>query len=302
MQILRKKEGFEGQRAIILPREVIGLQCAHNPVIQHAYITDIGYYPRAMHHYRQRTTGIDQNILIYCIEGKGWIQIEGGKQNISAGNFFIVPAHLPHAYASDKENPWTIYWMHMKGKTANAICSSVISEFRSYRGIVKYSEKRIALFDELYAALERGYSSEQMQYANLILTHYLASFLFDEKFNTGQKTKSPDAVDVAIDFMQENLSISLSLAQIAASANLSPSHFVALFHKKTGFAPVAYFNHLKIQKACQYLQFTDELIKEISYTLGIDDHYYFSRLFKKLMGVSPLEYRQRLRPVKKFSA
>lgn len=301
MKLLRKKEGFEGQRAIVLPREVIGLQCAHNPVIQYAYITDIGYYPRAMHHYRQRAAGIDQNILIYCVEGKGWIQIDGVRQNIAAGNFFVVPARMAHAYASDKENPWTIYWMHIKGKAADAVCDSMVSENRGYRGMLKYSEQRIALFDELYASLERGYSNDQVLYANLILSHYLASFLFDEKFSTRERSSSRDAVDVAIDFMQENLARSLTLAQIAASANLSASHFVALFHKKTGFAPVAYFNHLKIQKACQYLQFTDELIKEISYTLGIEDHYYFSRLFKKLMGVSPLEYRRRLRPVNKLT-
>ena len=60
---------------------------------------------------------------------------------------------------------------------------------------------------------------------------------------------------------------------------------------KTGFSPIEYFNHLKVQKACQYLLFTDLRVKEIADKLGIEDPYYFSRMFSKLMGMSPGTYR-----------
>ena len=56
---------------------------------------------------------------------------------------------------------------------------------------------------------------------------------------------------------------------------------------------VEYFNHLKIQKACQFLSFTDMPFKELSINVGIDDQYYFSRMFSRLMGISPTEYRKR---------
>jgi AraC-like DNA-binding protein len=64
-----------------------------------------------------------------------------------------------------------------------------------------------------------------------------------------------------------------------------------LFKQKTGFAPMEYFNQLKVQKACQYLLFTDLRIKEIAEQLGMEDPYYFSRMFKGVMGLSPKEYR-----------
>ena len=47
-----------------------------------------------------------------------------------------------------------------------------------------------------------------------------------------------------------------------------------------------------MQKACQYLLFTELRIKEIAFRLGMDDAYYFSRLFSKVMGVSPKAYRE----------
>lgn len=103
-----------------------------------------------------------------------------------------------------------------------------------------------------------------------------------------------DTAAIAIDYMQQHVSGKLTLSDMAAHVNLSASHFAAVFQKKTGFAPIEYFNHLKIQRACQHLQFTDERIKEISAALGIEDSYYFSRLFKKMIGVSPAQYRERL--------
>jgi AraC-like DNA-binding protein len=76
------------------------------------------------------------------------------------------------------------------------------------------------------------------------------------------------------------------------------SHYSSLFKKKTGFSPIDYFNHLKIQKACQYLQFTQLRIREIALKVGISDPLYFSRLFTQTMGYSPKEYRQHRSAVK----
>jgi AraC-like DNA-binding protein len=291
---MRKKEGFNGQRAIMIPRKVLTMQCAKNEVINECYITDIGYYPKASHHYRKRHAGIDQNILVYCVEGKGWFECDNLRQQVSAGNFFIVPANLAHAYGADEQNPWTIYWVHFKGKVANAMCFSLISKLNGYRGLVKYAEPRISFFDEMYSNLQRGYSHDHIVYANLCLPHFFASFRFDEKFNLSKSEMPYDTAGVVIDFMQQHLQGKLTLNEMASHVNLSASHFAAVFQKATGFAPIEYFNHLKIQRACQHLQFTKERINEVSAAVGIEDPYYFSRLFKKMIGISPAQYRERL--------
>jgi AraC-like DNA-binding protein len=80
---------------------------------------------------------------------------------------------------------------------------------------------------------------------------------------------------------------------MAGSINLSVSHFCFLFKKKTGFPPIEYFNHLKVQKACQYLLFTNLRIKEISQMVGVDDQYYFTRMFTKVMGLAPMKYKEK---------
>jgi AraC-like DNA-binding protein len=293
MKIVKKKEGFKGQRAIILPRNIISLQCNDNDIIGQSYITDIGYYPKAQFHYRKRAHGIDQNVLIYCVEGSGSAQIGDNKYSIDPGNFIVIPAGVPHSYAADEDHAWTIYWIHFKGKISDAMSNLMVKEFKGYKGTVNYSEKRTVLFDEIYTNLEKGYGTENIYYANMCLWQFISSFIFDNKFNFITKTATNDISSHAIDFMQKHLDKTLKLSEIAHAVNTSVSHFAAVFRNKTGFAPIEYFNHLKIQKACQYLQFTEDRVREIAYNLGIEDLYYFSRLFKKVMGVSPNEYRKK---------
>lgn len=69
--------------------------------------------------------------------------------------------------------------------------------------------------------------------------------------------------------------------------------FIHLFKQVTGYSPIDYYMRLKIQRACQYLDLTDYSVKEISKNVGIEDPYYFSRMFSKIMGQSPSDYRKR---------
>ena len=93
MERIRKKQGFEGQKAITLPKKILFSHCEKNSIIENAYITDIGYYPKAKHHYCKRANGIDQHIIIYCVEGSGHSQIGDRNYSINAGDFIIIPAN-----------------------------------------------------------------------------------------------------------------------------------------------------------------------------------------------------------------
>lgn len=291
--MIKKKEGFQGQRAIVLPRKIISDLCLTNAIIKGLYVTDIGYYPKAKHHYRQRQHGADQHILIYCAEGKGKVQIEKKHYQLSPDDLIIIPAGTPHNYAADEKDSWTIYWIHFKGTIANAVVNAMTSQFKGYQSTITFQNKRIELFDDIYSNLERGYGNDNLCYANMCLWHYLSSFLYDDKFNlSGKKESKLDTIiEPSINFMQKHLSEALRLSDIAESVNVSVPHYSYLFKQKTGFAPMEYFGQLKIQKACQYLLFTDLRVKEIAEQLGMEDPYYFSRMFTRLMGISPKEYR-----------
>lgn len=93
--------------------------------------------------------------------------------------------------------------------------------------------------------------------------------------------------------MQKNINKKLSLEEIAESVRYSPSHFGQPFLKKTGHTPLNYFTHMKIQKACQLLDFSDMKIKEIADKLSFYDQYHFTKVFIKILGESPSSYKKR---------
>ena len=296
----RMKEGFQGQKAIIIPKRILSARCEKNEIISPLYITDIGYYPKAKFHYRERLHGINQHILIYCIEGKGSIKINRTIYNIQADDFFIIPSQSSHYYTTNENDPWTIYWIHFKGSISSAIVDLTLKQLGGPKGFVNYNRDRINLFNNMYDTLERGYKTESLIYVNMSLWHYLTTFIFMDKLNVSLESSGTSLIDRAIDFMSKKTEQIVTLEEIAKKINLSPSHFSSVFKKKTGFSPIEYFNHLKVQKACQHLLFSDLRIKEIAYKLGINDPYYFSRLFTKVMGISPNEYRNRSNPTHKM--
>ncbi|WP_162558715.1 helix-turn-helix domain-containing protein [Robertkochia solimangrovi] len=100
-----------------------------------------------------------------------------------------------------------------------------------------------------------------------------------------------DTVGQSIAFMNQQISQTLKVEDLAGERSLSVSRYSEIFKKKTGFSAIHYFNKLKIEKSCQYLYFTDMTVKEVSQLFGFDDPYYFTRLFKKVMGIPPSQYR-----------
>ena len=91
--------------------------------------------------------------------------------------------------------------------------------------------------------------------------------------------------------MEENIETRLSLEEVADYLGYSVSHLSAMFKKAMGVSTINYFNRLKIKKACSLLCDTDMKISQISHKVGISDSYYFSRLFSKIVGMSPKVYR-----------
>lgn len=290
---LRKREGFEGQLLIVLPKKIVSDFLTKDPITRQVYITDIGYYPKAYGHYVERPSGVGQNILIYCVEGSGWVEIDKKKVEISPSQFIVIPASMSHKYGASENDPWTIYWIHFRGDVSAAIVDLIMEGSKKLKPRLSYNENRIKLFQEIYGNLENGYSDDNLRYVNMIFYHFLSSIAYEDKFNNAEKTEEDDIIADTIQLMQKKLHTVFGLDDFARMANLSTSHFSAVFRKKTGYAPIEYYNHLKVQKACQYLSFSNSSVKEIAYNLGIDDPYYFSRMFTKLMGVSPSEYRNR---------
>lgn len=281
-----KMDSFFGDRSIVMSAKILH-KIKANPLIKDLYITDIGFYPYALHHYRRRKSGIHENILIYCISGSGTIQIHGQSYLIKPNSYFVIPAHKSHSYWASENDPWSIYWIHFGGTK-----SYCFEKFFGVPTIIKTVttsrvDDRINLFNEILTSLELGFSKENIEFANLSLNCLLASFFYVETYRASKGYQSKNPVDQAIFFMQENLARSIKIQDIANHVQLSESHLSKIFRNKTGSSPFDYFINLKMQEAIRLLTNKSLRIKEVAFALGYEDPFYFSRLFKKHIGKSP---------------
>ncbi len=288
----QKESGFLNERAIVIPKDILDRN-VQNPIISLLYPTDIGYYPKARGHYRERKEGCTQHILIYCREGEGWYNIGRGRNVVRKNCFFIIEAGTPHVYGASSLDPWSIYWIHFTGEKS-ALFSSLFNKTHSITDdqTARYDD-RIQMFNEILANLEMGYSVENMEYITLCLWHLLGSFRYIPQFREINKPKPQDTVQDIINYMKANLHRQLTLQEIADYAKYSPAYLSNTFTQKSGMSVINYFNLLKIQEACRLLDFTDLKIKEIAYRLAFNDPYYFSKVFTKYMHLSPREYKDK---------
>ncbi len=295
MRWREKHEGFAGQRIVVVPRPILAT-ALQDPLLRNLFPTDAGYYPRAKGHTCAREKGCPETIFIYCAEGNGWCEIAGRRHEVTQNQLLVVPALAPHVYGAAKRNPWTIHWFHAVGANVplylDRLGVSKNQPVVSLTGGVLL----LSLFEEVVEALEHGFTPPHLTYAAHSLTHLMGLLLRHKEEHGYGATSVRDQIAKSVEFMKGHLSEQLTVSTLAALVNLSRSHYTTLFRRVTGYAPVSYLNHLRMQRAVQLLNGTDLPIKQISDQLGYSEQFYFSRAFSKMHNHSPSEHRRRYSP------
>ena len=282
---VEKREGFKGERMIVLPTEAFRDYVEH-PLVRRLYLTDVGFSPCAQDHYRERKDGIEEYILIYCTEGKGVIRVEGREYHLGPNQAFCIPRWRGHRYWACGEEPWSILWVHFKGEDT-AFYPLDEERLVSFSGI--HEENRMMfLFDLLFRALEGDYTLGNFIYLSQVLSLILGELYQRERKGSGEGSRR---VTDIVRYMVRHLGEPLTLEQLAQEFDLSKSGLHALFQKHTGRSPMDFFLRLKMKEACKMLRSTSLRVYEVAQRLGYQDPYYFSRIFRKVVGISPKEYQ-----------
>lgn len=290
------KSGFTGERLLVIPISIVD-EYKLSTLGRNLYITDIGYFPGAGYHFCQRNPeDANQFILIYCIDGVGWFRLNQKTFRIIENQAFILPKNKVHSYGSSYNHPWSIYWIHFDGEVANFFAEDMDKPITINPDENSRIHERIRLFEEIYLTLKNGFNKQNLDYSSSTLHYFLSSIKFLQIYRnalSAKKNKSEkDVVDRAIHYMHENIHKKITVKMIADYIGLSTSHFSALFLTKTSFSPINYLNRLKIQEACHYLDYSEMKINQLSSLVGYEDPLYFSRIFTKIIGQSPLTYRK----------
>ncbi|WP_295959382.1 AraC family transcriptional regulator [uncultured Alistipes sp.] len=285
--------GFPGERIVVIPQPFLDL-IKDDPLTGDLYIQSLGQIAHARHHLIDRPGGCEAYTFIYCTWGAGYVAINGLKFALRANQYIVLPKGVPYSYGADENDPWSIYWVRFDGEKGKIYARIMSSPTTVLPSVYSRIEQRLDIFENAYAVLCGELSLERLNYANIAFAHFIASFLFVDLLQTSgdQPSHAEGMINRITHYMNENAERRLTLKDMARYAGYSESYFYRQFVRQTSMSPIDYFIRVKINKASIYLIKTSMTISQIAAKLGFGSADYFSRTFRRIVGISASEFRK----------
>lgn len=238
---------------------------------------------------------INDNEFVLITVGNGTVTIEGKQYEAKPGIMFYFYPGLVHSLQSNKENPLSFAAIHF----SLASISYDTNMWRIEKEITQLplppvmSLKNHLFFSDIMKKLNEHWNRKDTD-SELICNGLFSQLLYyiyrDFKHNSSGYA-SRKRIEEAASFIQNNLDKKISVKEIASRMNISADYFSSIFKSYTGYTVIQYINKCRIDKAKKLLTEENAKMKEIAAKVGFCDEFYFSRVFKKMEGISPAQFK-----------
>ncbi|MBU5348306.1 helix-turn-helix domain-containing protein [Paenibacillus lautus] len=251
------------------------------------------YWEEFDHAIKRECTGL--HTLAYVYGGEGQLAFGGEKRKLAAGDLFqiwpgekllLTSSRMSQlGFYSFQFHYRTIYWeggdmLSRKGASKLPLdLGSVGSEHVSIDVAFRSAYER-------WSDKNNGYE----WHVKLQLLHII-DLIHQLSINSEDTSSGRSAVQKVIQWMKSDFRRVLSREELAERVSLSPAYFSVLFKEHTGISPIQYLNKIRIDHAKLLLRNTALPVKQIAEESGFSDSFYFSRLFHKVTGMSPRDFR-----------
>jgi AraC-like DNA-binding protein len=200
------------------------------------------------------------------------------KQILQAHTIYLVPPDVKHCESTEKS--LDTIWIGLRGNKLPDPGNEIM--------LVKneYLTKKIV---NLWRMAERRHGhigSELDGRLSVIMGQFFRQLL-------QHKNNETHSITDAVKYMQDNFTEQISFADLAKEAGYSEGHFYRSFKRLTGETPSHFLTSIRIRHAYHMLQYTNFTLSEIATLSGFNEQFYFSRVFKKWIGVSPNHSRKK---------
>ena len=230
--------------------------------------------------------------LLYVKDGQLTLYLPEGARVLKPGEFVIIPPRTLYSYSNRDFGKIDYLYVHFTG--------SAVEERLLEYGIKKYPEiNKTAPSNTVTTRFQSIFDAcaKQDEYRKRELSVLLERLLISLARRISG-AKNSKGLTNAISYVMAHYGEKITLAELARTENLSISRFSAVFKEKTGVSAVDFITKTRLSAACELLLNTDYSIGEISEKVGFSDSHFFSKTFTKRLGVSPSEYRKRLKEQK----
>lgn len=229
--------------------------------------------------------GRDDYFLIYVTDGIFNTEIDNNIFHLEKGSVVLYPPKYKYHYWG--EPPSKYLCAHFTGSYVERLLADLgFTTNEPYILENEFSPKIKLLFDKM---VEQSITNAPFLNYSLacLLEEILLTIAIGNVRNSGHRTFKK-----SIKYIHENYTEKIQIPYLAKLENLSNSRYIALFSKEKGKTPSKYILDLRLSRACDLLLSTNMEIGLIGIASGYKDQYFFSKIFKKHLGVSPCDYRK----------
>lgn len=256
------------------------------------HLQEVGELQAQKPHTSKRTNLL--SYLFFIVEaGSGTLHYNGECYTLSKGDCVFLDCKYSYSHCTS-EDLWKLKWIHFYGPSMNEIYDKYIQRggqpcFSSYK-----TKDYCALLTELYTVA----SSEDFV-KDMIINEKISSLLtllMVESWNPDTdtfRTNSKRNLSEVKNYLTQNYTRKITLDELADIFYINKFYLTRLFKEQFGVSINTYLLQTRITHAKHLLRFSDLSIEKISQECGMNDANYFSRMFKKVEGVTPGEYRKR---------
>ncbi|WP_460687575.1 AraC family transcriptional regulator [Niabella aquatica] len=268
------------------------------------YVTAMGYskvephdpYPNQQHPQSHQLTWdrgrtLNDYYLVFISRGSGvFCSAHTDPKEITEGTCFFLFPGVWHRYKPDSKSGWEEYWLGFHGEYANLLMQNNFPDAKNPFINVGLSKELLVLFNKVTDYSKASFVGYPQQLAGLALQllGIVKNALLNKQYEGNPTAK---LISKAIFLLQESFDKPINVQSIAYELNMSYSAFRKSFKNITGHSPHQYHLELRLGRAKELLESTILNVDEIAEQTGFESAYYFSRLFKQKIGVSPKNYR-----------
>ena len=231
--------------------------------------------------------------LLYISSGRGTFETKGNfSTRIEAGHAFILFPGVWHRYAPDPESGWHEHWIGFDGETARRWLKYKFISPKNPVVKVATEDTMLATFSRVMQAIRANRPALQQILAGA--TDNLMGLIYSaQQAQPADNAQNANVIEHAITRIQNEYERDLDVKLLARELGVSYSWFRHTFAAHTGLSPHQYLLELRLVRARSLLAETNLSIKEIALQTGFGDEFYFSRLFRQKLNLTPSQWRNR---------
>lgn len=231
--------------------------------------------------YRVHRKRYDSFMLLMVVRGKGYLETALGCQVLRRGALALVNCYEEHLYGTD--DGWEILWCHFDGVCARSFEPQVHAVYPE--GVRMLTGTDLAQAEEELDGIRREDSLPRL---HLCLTRLLTLLLEKPR----REAAEVGAMDAVLSYIGQRFDESITVAQMAQMAALSPWHFLRVFQKKMGMTPHAYLLQVRVNAARFYVSSGAFPLREIAWRCGFESASALCKAFHRVTGQTPGAYRR----------